>query len=463
MRQEQLRRKSLRKLTDYRPYAKQAEFHAAGAIYRERLLMAGNQLGKTLAAGMEYAMHLTGRYPEGWKGKHFDRSIVGWAAGITGESTRDNPQRILLGRPGEHGSGAIPKECIVEVTPSRGTPNLVDSIKVRSDNGGISHLAFKSYEKGREKWQGETIDVLWLDEEPPADIYTEGLTRTNAVMGPVFMTFTPLMGMSDVVKRFLLDKVPGTHVTQMTIDDVEHYTPEQRAAIIASYPEHEREARTKGIPQLGSGRVFPISEEQIKVQAFDIPRHWPSIGGLDFGWDHPSAAAKLSWDRDNDVLYVTACHRQRMQTPKMFAEAIKPWGQQIAGAGQTKQWMPWAWPHDGLQHDKGSGEQLAKQYADQGLLMLPERATFEDGSNGVEAGITEMLDRMQSGRLKVFAHLNDWFEEFNLYHRVDGLIVKKADDIISATRYAVMMRRHARIKKPEEQRSRQSFGSWISA
>src|SRR5690606_7632872 len=100
--------------------------------------------------------------------------------------------------------------------------------------------------------------------------------------------------------------------------------------------------------------------------------------------------------------------------------------------------MPWAWPHDGLQHDKGSGVPLANQYKKQGLKMLHEKATFQDGSNGVEAGIMDMLERMQTGRLKVFSHLNDWFEEFRMYHRKDGLIVKQRDDLMAATRYAIM-------------------------
>lgn len=437
MEAELQKRKSENRLTDYRPYPKQREFHEAGAIYRERLLMAGNQLGKTLAAGNEYAMHLTGKYPQGWEGRRWDRPIIGWAAGITGESTRDNPQRIVLGRAGEHGTGTIPKADIIDITPARGQPDLVDSITVRHVSGGVSHLGLKSYEKGREKWQGETLDLVWFDEEPPLDIYTEGLTRTNATGGMVFVTFTPLLGMSEVVKRFLLDQVPGTHVTQMTIDDVEHYTAEQRAAIISSYPLHEREARTKGIPQLGSGRVFPISESAITCESFAIPSYWPQICGLDFGWDHPSAAVRIAWDRDSDILYVIAAHRQNQQTPAMFSASVKPWGD----------WLPWAWPHDGLQHDKGSGEQLAKQYAQQGLRMLPNRATFEDGSNGLEAGVTEMFDRMQTGRLKVFAHLRDWFQEFNLYHRKDGLIVKKGDDLMSATRYAMMMRRYAKLRQ----------------
>jgi hypothetical protein len=226
------------------------------------------------------------------------------------------------------------------------------------------------------------------------------------------------------------------HVTRMTIDDAEHYTPEQRAAIIAQYPPHEREARVKGIPSLGSGRVFPIAEEDIAEDALPIPPHWPQIGGLDFGIDHPFAAVALAWDRDTDTVHVTRCHRVKGQSAIMHAAALKPWGD----------WLPWAWPHDGLQRDKGSGDELASQYRDLGLRMLAERATHPDGSSGVEAGIMDMLTRMETGRFKVARHLLDWFGEFRLYHRDNGMIVKEGDDLMSATRYALMMLRFAKAK-----------------
>lgn len=235
-------------------------------------------------------------------------------------------------------------------------------------------------------------------------------------------------------------------IVRMTIDDAEHYTDEQRAAIINSYPAHEREARIKGIPSLGSGRVFPIADEKIVCDAMPIPKEWAQINGLDFGWDHPFAAVNLAWDRDADVIYVTKTYREKEQTPVIHAAAIKPWGA----------WIPCAWPHDGYQHDKGSGKGLAAQYGEQGLNMLAEHATHEDGGNGVEAGVMEMLDRMQTGRLKVFRHLEQWFSEFRLYHRDEGKIVKERDDLMAATRYGVMMRRFAEtfrslmVKEPEE-------------
>ena len=453
MEAELKQRQAENQLPQYRPYTKQEEFHAAGAKYRERLLMAGNQLGKTLAAGNEVAMHLTGIYPDWWKGKRFTAPVVGWASGITGESTRDNPQRILLGRPGEWGTGTIPKLKIENITrAAHSVSDAVDGVRVTHAAGGYSSLAFKSYEKGREKWQGETLDFVWFDEEPPLDIYTEGMTRTNKTLGPVFLTFTPLMGMSEVVSKFLIEQPPNTHVTSMTIYDVEHYTPEQRTAIIASYPAHERDARSKGIPTMGSGLIYPVEEDSIICAPFAIPAHFVQINGLDFGYDHPTAATCCAWDREADIWYVTKEFRARTELglPVMTAAAVKPWGS----------WIPTAWPHDGLQHDKGSGEELAGQYRAQGLKMTKDKATHPPapgeadgtGGNGVEAGIQDILTRMMTGRWKVFSTCTQWLEERRLYHRKDGKIIKLRDDLLSSSRYAYMMRRKA-ITRPIENRT----------
>lgn len=227
-----------------------------------------------------------------------------------------------------------------------------------------------------------------------------------------------------------------TFCIQAGWDDVPHLTDKAKADMLATYPEHERDARSKGVPMLGSGAVFPIAEDRIVCDPVAIPEHWPQIVGLDYGWEHPTAAACLAWDRDADCLYVTKAYRRAKEVPAIHAAAIKCWGE----------WIPVSWPHDGLQHDKGSGQQLKAIYASHGLNMLPEMATHEEGGNGVEAGIADMLERMRTDRFKVFRGLNDWLSEFRTYHRKDGLIVKEYDDLMSATRYAVMMRRHASVR-----------------
>jgi phage terminase large subunit-like protein len=400
--------------------------------------MAGNQLGKTLAGGFEVAIHATGRYPDWWTGKRFDRPTVGWACGVTGEVVRDTVQKVLVGRPGQQGTGAIPKDAIVELVSARGTPDLLDTIKVHHISGGTSIIGLKTYASGREKFQGETLDYVWLDEEPPMDIYTEALTRTNVGASPVWMTFTPLQGISTVVKRFLHEKSDDRHKVVMTIDDVEHYSEDEKTKIIASYPAHEAEARIKGIPVLGSGRIFPVAEATIAIEHKEFPSHWPRIGGMDFGWDHPFAAVELVWDRDTDTVYVSRTHRLREASPILHAAAIRPWGKELR----------WAWPRDGKRETlEGAGVALAEQYRAQALNMLHEHAQFEDKSVSVEAGLMAMLTRMQTGKFKVFKHLNDWWEEFRLYHRKDGLVVKEGDDLMCATRYALMMLRFASTEK----------------
>lgn len=445
----------------YRPYPKQRTFHELGLVKRERTLFAGNQLGKTLAAGNEGAFHATGIYPEDWKGKRFSKPTRAWAAGVTGESTRDNPQRILLGPVGSHGTGTIPKSHIVKTSSARGVPDAVETVLVKHVSGGTSQITFKAYADGREKWQGESLDWVWFDEEPPLEIYTEGLTRTNATKGVVFCTFTPLLGMSDVVMRFWNQRDhPDRSMVLMDIDDVEHYSQEEKKRIIESYPPHEREARTKGIPMLGSGRIYPVAESVIVEQTITVPDTWPQLVAMDFGWhDHPTAAVRLAHDVQSDVVHVTACYRQSEQPLPVYAAAIRSLGK-----------LPVAWPHDGLQFDKSSGVQIANLYKRHGLRMLTEHAQFpDDRKNGVEAAIQETLTRMQTRRLRVDGNLHDWLEEFRMYHRKDGKPVPERDDLMKATHYGLMMLRYAVPAKREEEKPQRysktpkSGTSWMAA
>lgn len=168
--------------------------------------MAGNQLGKTFSGAAEVAYHLTGLYPDWWAGRRFGRPTRWWAGSKTGEVTRDGVQRLLVGEPkdsGRWGEGMIPGDKLIDHSRRQGVADALDSVVVSHASGLHSTLGFKSYDQGREKWQGETLDGVWFDEEPPIDIYMEGLTRTNATGGIVFLTFTPLLGMSDVVSMFL--------------------------------------------------------------------------------------------------------------------------------------------------------------------------------------------------------------------------------------------------------------------
>lgn len=440
-----LQEASKRKLAFYRPYPKQIKFHNASAKYHEILLMAANRVGKSLSAAAQAAMHATGLYPEWYQGRRFKYAPVIWCAGVSGAAVRDSIQKLLIGDIANPGTGFLPVGSY-ETVAARSVADLVDTITVNHVSGNKSRINLKMYEQGREKFQADSVDFVWLDEEPDDDVYMEALTRTYANSGYLVMTFTPLKGLSKVVKRFTREKSPHRYVINMTIEDALHISDEDRKRQIASYDVHQQEARAYGRPVLGSGIIFPVMRRDISCDPFDlnsVPFFWQELAGMDFGGSgedgHPTAAVRLLYNTQDDIIYVTNTYRRKGGTTMVHAAALKPWGK-----------VPFAWPHDGLVHDKGSGVPLKEQYRAEGLNMLPDNARFEDGSNGVEAGIDMLLQRMETGKLKIFSHLTNLFEEMDGYYRDEGKIIKIEDDIICALRYAVMCLRFARrVNKPQ--------------
>ena len=429
------------RLSFYDPYEYQNNFHSAkandGRLARQRLLMAANKTGKTFCGAAEMAFHLTGKYPKWWKGYRFTGPIKAWAAGNTTANTRDIVQAELLGEPGDEedfGKGALPKDVILKWDRQPGIPNAVSTVTVKHASGKNSKCYLKSYEQGKQAWMGKAIDVVWMDEEPPQDIYSQALRASLKSGGLTYMTFTPESGMTNGVAQFMNNLNPHQQLYNATWDDAPHLDDEVKGEILAALPPHERKMRSEGIPVLGSGLVFPIDVEQIKRTAFAIPEHWSRICAIDFGYDHPTAAVWIAHDRDHDVAYVYDTYRKSGETPLVHAQAIKARGD----------WIPVIWPHDGAQHDKGSGEPLAAIYRRQGMNMFPKHFENPEGGQGVEPGLMEMLQKFQTQRLLVFDHLGEFFEEMRMYHRKDGKVVKERDDLMSAARYAVMSLRYAK-------------------
>lgn len=186
-------------------YVKHVQFLQLGASFRERMFMAGNRVGKSITGGYEMACHLTGIYPAWWEGKRFSEAVDCWAAGDTGQTTRDIVQTALLGDVGNWGSGLLPKACIPDegIRMRPGIPGAVDTVRVIHASGGVSKLGFKSYDQKRRAFQGVGKHAIWLDEEPPLEVYTECLMRTMTTGGVVMVTFTPLMGITPFVQSFL--------------------------------------------------------------------------------------------------------------------------------------------------------------------------------------------------------------------------------------------------------------------
>jgi len=436
------------------PYDWQKDFHDASRYFRERAIIAGNRVGKTRTAAAEVAIHLTGQYPTWWRGRQFLTATDWIVAAPTNELARDICQEALFGpmMEGEKaptGHGWVPADRIGDYGWRQcGVPGVLDSVRVKHESGKWSTCTFKSYEQGPIKFQGVAKHGVWLDEEPENyEIYTEALTRTLDTNGLVVFTRTPLFGMSDVIKHYM-DGGDGIWMKNVTWDDAPHLDKGARRQMLASFPEHERDTRALGVPMMGTGGVYSVPDEMLSCEPFEIPDHFRRICGIDFGIDHPAAAAWIAFDPDSDIIYVYDCYRERGQTAAYHAEAIKSRGK----------WIPVSWPHDGMVRDKAGGTALKDQYLAHGVNMLGFSARYDDAKGGGQSRepITiEILERMRTGRLKVFRHLSDWFEEKRMLHRKDGKIVPERDDIESATRYAVMMLRCA-TNYIDESETRQS-------
>jgi len=467
--EDQARTKRENRLKSFAPYPKQIEFCNATADHSEVVLQAGNQLGKSEIGSYLAAVFATGLYPDWWKGRRFDHPTRGWATGESTVAVRDISQRKLCGPPGDDamfGTGMIPKSLIVGKILGHGAGGAFDTIKVKHVSGGTSEISFKSYDQERSKWQGTTLDWIWFDEEPPMEHYLEGLARLVATGGLAYSTFTPLNGLNLILPRFnerTPEAMQNRIVVRMRMQDAAHLADEQRQkALIATFPEHQRRARIDGLPMLGSGAVFEdVSLEDLlvplRVSGKDIVHstmgpldvdHWAFLWAIDFGISHPFAAVLLAWDRDYDVVYVLCELRMKGSIPAQHAARMK------AIAANVKV----AWPHDGTQRDKGSGDQLAEIYKREGLQMLPQHATLPGGGYSTEAGVMEMLVRMRSDRFKVAAGCLEWQDEFQGYHRKDGLIVKTNDDLLSATRIGIMQLRSAKAVRLGSHRVSQSNG-----
>ena len=450
----QAKAKRENKLKGFEPYPRQREFIAATRDHTEVALRAGNQQGKSETAAYYVAVTATGRYPDDWPGRRWDRPPRIWAAGESTTAVRDISQRKLCGPPGDDsqlGTGFIPKDAILKTILGHGAGGAFDKVLVRHASGGTSEIRFLSYDQEVSKWQGESVDLLWCDEEPPVAHYMEGLARTIATNGLVISTFTPLNGLNLILPRFSERTAEAGRLRKliaMRMDDALHLAdPARREALLATFPSHQRRARIDGLPMLGSGAVFEdvqpedlmtpmrIDGDQVVQENVGVldTRGIAYLWAIDFGIDHPFGAVLLAWDRDSDTVFVLAEIKIKGGVPAIHASRMRS----IAANVRV------AWPHDGTQRDKGSGEQLAQIYKREGLLMLPTHATHPTGGYSLEAGVADMLVRMKSGRFKVASHLTEWLDEFAGYHRKDGLIVKANDDLLSATRIGVMQIRSA--------------------
>lgn len=411
-------------------YPKHWDFFDAGATHRQRLMMAANRVGKTLSAGCETTMHLTGDYHPLWAGKTFDKPTKWWVIGKSSETTRQILQVLFLGPIGSFGTGLIPLANLDldSLTDAKKAGTSINTVRVKHRSGGFSTIEFKSADQGRQAFEG-TERSIFLDEEAPYPIYTECLLRCMTGDNILITTFTPLQSLTELVLSFLGSSdinVQGTtglskHVTRCTWDDVPHLSEKDKLEMMDSIPSWQRDARTKGVPQLGSGAIYPYPESTFVIPPFELPKHFARAYGFDVGRN--TAVTWLAHDRDANVFYLYSEHFQVEGTASSHAHAIQARGKWLKGAIDSA----------ARGRSATDGQNLFQMYQDLGL-------NIQNADKAVESGIQDVCELLQAGRLKVFSTCTQTLEEFRLYRREDGKVLKVRDHLMDAMRYAVHTR-----------------------
>ena len=405
-------------------YVKHMQFFRNGADHYERLFLAGNRVGKSFSGLYEDVCHLTGNYPDWWEGRRFDKPIKMWVATPTSEKTRDVVQRELIGHITDYGSGFIPRDLIQPTssgmpgTLKMGVSKAIDSVLIKHISGGVSELKFKSYKEGVLSFESDKIDVVHLDEEPPLEIWASCLARTMTQNGIVYLTETPLLGMTPLLTE-LIERNKNCSVIMATWDDAPHLTTEQKERLWESIPEYQREARSKGVPQLGSGAIYPISDDDITVDDFPIPDHWPRIRGMDTGWNWTSACW-MTFDPDTGTKYVYESYKNAKTEMPVHAEAINVKGEWIEG------------PCDYAGTDQSDGTKILSEYKRLRVKVYPA------DKKGKNLDLHTNYNEMLKGEIKVFRRGGaEFLEEKRLYRRdIKGNIVKENDHVMDAFQYA---------------------------
>lgn len=447
----------------YKASEKQYAFHEAGAQAEERLFLAGNRTGKTYCGCIEDAMHLTGNYPNWWTGHRFDHPIVCWVASENYEITRNVLQYKLLGGYSHDNGftdGLIHSDLILKKAMLAGVNGAVDFVHIKHKSGGISSLYFKSYKQGREKFQGARCNLIHLDEEAPHDVFLECQIRLSNVdgkgQGRLILTMTPLKGYTQLMAYFLeyrsakqtskenetktlaelmkddiIKTTPetitnGKYYIQATWDDNPYLAQETKDRLRLTLKPHELEAREKGIPTVGTGLVYQVPESEFVIptsEIFEIPNHWAKVYGMDVGFFAPTAVVFLAIDRDQDIVYIYGEYSISGLTASQHAGHLLPMG---------CNWMMGVCDPAVNQGSQRDGVRLLDEYKAVGMNIVL-------GKYAKELAVDKVLERIRTGRFKVFGNCRKFLDEWRMYCRnEEGKIEKGNDHLMNALEFVML-------------------------
>ena len=439
------------KIDYFQPYPFQKKFYDLGATQKVRALIAANRCGKTFSAAAEITYHLTGLYPDWWEGHRFDRPVTVVAAGVTSHQVKRVLQKEFLGtmhrdREEEIGSGFIPKHLFERSRSVGGRDGLMPEIAVKHVDGGYSTLLLIAYAQDVESMMGFTADVVYVDEQDKNKfdlIFSELVKRTSSVKGLAMATFTPLNGLTHIVRQFW-DPSGDFHggLVNAGWDDIEHLDEDVKQDMLAATPPHLRDAVTRGIPVLGSGAVYNIGEQDIAYDDVEIGEDWPRICGMDIGYtSDPTAGVFVAKDLSTGIYYV---YDEYGDVDNNSLHASQHVGK-LHAKNCSK--IPIIYDSAAIAKVGAGGKAVTELWTEEGLNVLPKSFRnpkhLSEGAKSykeISVGLIRVYELMSTGKLKIHSRNcpNIW-REFRSYSYDDkGVPNDKDNHWMDALRYAVM-------------------------
>lgn len=438
----------------FRPFEHQLKFFATGLTSNRRGLLAANRSGKSVATCFETAYHLTGLYPEWWAGKRFDEPVRAFCSGESWSQVALVLQKELLGTEDiklrfRLGTGAVPRDLIIEDSIRSDGPNVL-SIEIRHVSGGISTLLFGNYTQEVRNMQGFKLHLAVFDEQPPDDMFSELTTRTATLQGQVLCSFTPLKGLNGLVRKFW-DRVEGYEHVRVSWDDLPEYDPwgdpfflkRDREQLLRDYLPHERDARTRGIPVMGTGAVFPLLDWPTYKSSdvdFDTMPHLERVISLDLGLINDATVISfMARDTRENVIYL---HRQVVI--KGRTEALPDNYIQYLMDRNTYG-TPIALPPDASRPGVYTltSESVRETFEAHGLNVIrnpifnPPDAQGRT-TNNKAYGINLMRQAMEKGQFKIHESCREFLDEAGSYYIDERGKFSDPDDCIDSARYGFL-------------------------
>lgn len=431
------------KILFFKPDKWQQDAMNLGSTEQHRMVSASNRVGKSYFSTYETALHATGRYPDGWNGKRFNKPINVLVLGVDW-SQINKPKctaELLLGTPDKRGSGWIPKEDMVRMVSKAGIPNAVSTIYIKhyDENGmydGDSRITFDVYSAGDSTLMGMEIDFALMDEQVPELIFSQVKKRTWSSRGSTLYVATPEKGMDNVIRQFWEeDGIHHSGLIHVTLWDSNQFTYEEKVKMNAQVEPWARQFSIEGIPSAGSGAVFAgILKESLIDNTFEIDKNWKRMSAADLGYNDDMVFSFIAKDESTGTYYLYDELSYTQTDAIICASGVRP---------MQQNYIPMILPTD-AKSERGLGATYQSIFEGAGLILCKEQArNWYFDSTGkdrtIKPGIIFMRELMLAGKLKVHPRCTGFLKEFSLYsYDENGKFIDKDNHYIDSFRYNIM-------------------------